>query len=120
LRTFKITWAQKPLKNLTYPNQKWQASFENSKKGGKGKVNRKDFENYTKKGSQILHGHPLTSRTHQHDEHLHPKPSIKNMKRRNHNQMGWAHDLNVFDRAIKISQNPRSKSKEAQAKHLQG
>jgi hypothetical protein len=34
--------------------------------------------------------------------------------------MGWAHDLNVLDRAIKTSQNPRGKPKGAQAEHLQG
>jgi len=82
LKAFKRTWAQKPLKNLTYPNQKWQANFENSKKGGKGKVNRKVFEKNTKKGSQMLHGHSLTSRMHQQDEHLHPKPSIKKYEKK--------------------------------------
>jgi hypothetical protein len=84
LKAFKRTWAQKLLKNLTYPNQKWQASYKNLKKGGKSIVNRKVFEKNTKKGSQMLRGYPLTSGMHQHDEHLHPKPSIKNMKRRNH------------------------------------
>jgi hypothetical protein len=61
LRALKRTWAQKPLKNLTYPNQKWQ----NPKKGGRGGVNRKVFEQNTKKESQMLHGHPLTLGMHQ-------------------------------------------------------
>jgi hypothetical protein len=34
--------------------------------------------------------------------------------------MGWAHDLNVLDRVIKTSQNPRGKPKGAQAEKLQG
>jgi hypothetical protein len=68
----------------------------------------------------MLHGHPLTLGRHQHDERLHPKPSIKNVKKRNHNQMGWAHDFNVLNRAIRTSQNPRGKPKGAQGEHLQG
>jgi hypothetical protein len=120
LRAFKRTWAQKPLKNPTYPNQKWQTGFKNLKKRGGGRVNRKVFEQNTKRGSQMLHGYPLTSRVHQHDEHLHSKPLIKNMRKRNQNQMGWAHDLNVVDRAIKTSQNPRGKPKGAQVEHLEG
>jgi hypothetical protein len=102
LRALKRTWAQKPLKNLTYPNQKWQATFENPKKGGRGRVNRNVFEQNTKKNS------------------LHPKPSIKNMKIRNRNQMGWAHDLNVLNRTRKINQNPRGKLEGAQVEDLQG
>ncbi len=93
---------------------------QNLKKGGRGKVKRKVFEQNTKRRSQMLHGHPLTSKAYQHDEHLHPKPLIKNMRKRNQNQMGWAHDLNVVDRAIKNSQNPRGKPKGAQVEHLQG
>jgi hypothetical protein len=53
------------------------------KEGGRGRINSKDFEKNTKKGSRMLHGHPLTLGMHQHDKHFHPKPSIKNMKRRN-------------------------------------
>ncbi len=82
LRAFLKTWAQKPFKNLTYPNQKWQTSFKKSKKGGRGGINRKIFEKNTKKGAQMLHGHPLTLGPHQHDEYLDPKPSIKNMQRK--------------------------------------
>ncbi len=42
------------------------------------------------------------------------------MKRRNRNQMGWAHDLNVLNRTRKTNQNPRGKLEGAQAEDLQG
>jgi hypothetical protein len=34
--------------------------------------------------------------------------------------MGWVHDLNILDKAIKTSENPRDKPKRAQVEHLQG
>jgi hypothetical protein len=40
------------------------------------------------KKSQLLLGHPLTLGVHQQDEHLHPKPLAKRMKKSNWNQKG--------------------------------
>jgi hypothetical protein len=55
------------------------------KEGGNNKIDKKAYEQNTKKRSQMLSKHPLTLGAHQHDEHLHPKPFAKMMKRRNHN-----------------------------------
>jgi len=50
----------------------------------------------------MLHGHPLTSKAHQHDEHLHLKPFAKRITRRNQNQMGHPRSY-VIIRATKIN-----------------